>query len=119
MTSQQVIRFVNEWISAFNAHDVEAILDHYAEDLTFHSPFITLLQFNPSGCITTKSELRQYFQLGLNTYPDLHFTLHTVYVGIDTLVIQYTSVNDRLASEVFHLNEQGKAQNVYCHYTLP
>ena len=119
MTPQQAIRFAEEWVSAFNAHNLDAILFHYAENLTFCSPFIPLLGFNASGCLTTKTELRAYFQLGLETYPELHFTLHSVFVGIDTLVIQYTSVNNRQASEVFQLDKAGKAHTVYCHYTLP
>ncbi len=118
MTAQQAHQFADEWISAFNAHDLEAILAHYAEDLAFYSPFIPLLKFNELGCITSKQELKRYFQLGLVTYPDLHFTLHHVFVGVSTLVIQYTSVNGRLAAEVFQLNEAGKAQQVFCHYTM-
>lgn len=119
MTSQQAIHFAVEWVSAFNAHDIDAILAHYAEELTFYSPFISQLQFNASGCLTTKNELRAYLQLGLKTYPDLHFTLHTVFAGIDTLVIHYTSVNNRPASEVFQLDNEGKVHTVQCHYALP
>lgn len=116
MTQQQAHQFAEEWTRAFNAHNLAAILDHYADELTFYSPFIVGLKFNESGCITSKRDLERYFGLGLSTYPDLFFSLHNVYVGIDTLIIQYTSVNGRLAGEVFHLNAQGKADIVYCHY---
>ncbi|AKD55956.1 nuclear transport factor 2 family protein [Spirosoma radiotolerans] len=116
MTQQQATQFADEWIRAFNAHDLDAILSHYTDELEFYSPFIPLLKFNESGRITSKRDLARYFQLGLTTYPDLHFTLHTVFVGIDTLVIYYTSVNNRLASEVFQLDEMGKARKVFCHY---
>jgi hypothetical protein len=117
MNQEQAHRFADEWISAFNAHDLPAILAHYADELKFYSPFIPLLKFDESGCITSKRDLERYFQLGLDTYPDLYFTMHNVFVGIDTLAIYYTSVNDRLACEVFQLNEQGKAVTVFCHYT--
>ncbi|GAB3552120.1 nuclear transport factor 2 family protein [Spirosoma fluminis] len=116
MTQQEALRFADEWIEAFNAHDLNAILTHYAEELEFHSPFVQRLKFNASGCITSRHDLERYFRVGLSTYPDLHFTLHTVFIGIDTLVIYYTSVNNQLASEVFHLNERGKARKVFCHY---
>jgi hypothetical protein len=118
MTQEQALQFANEWISAFNAHNLSAILEHYADELEFYSPFIPLLKFNESGCITTKRDLERYFGVGLRTYPELHFTLHNVFVGIDTLVIYYTSVNGRLASEVFHLNKLGKAEKVFCHYVI-
>ncbi|MBN8820743.1 MULTISPECIES: nuclear transport factor 2 family protein [unclassified Spirosoma] len=117
MTQQVATQFADEWISAFNAHDLTAILDHYADELEFYSPFIPLLNVNDSGCITSKRDLERYFQIGLDTYPDLHFTLHNVFVGIDTLAIYYTSVQSRLACEVFRLNAAGKADRVLCHYT--
>ncbi|GAB4034240.1 nuclear transport factor 2 family protein [Spirosoma gilvum] len=118
MTQEQANQFADEWISAFNTHDLTAILHHYADELSFYSPFIPLLKFNESGCITSKHDLERYFQLGLTTYPNLHFTLHNVFVGIDTLAIYYTSVNDRLACEVFRLDEQGKAVTVFCQYAM-
>ena len=119
ITQERAIHFANDWISAFNAHDLEAILAHYTEDVEFYSPFILLLKFNESGCINTKDELKAYFQIGLDTYPDLHFTLHHVFVGIDTVVIYYTSVNGRPAAEVFQMDENDKAVKVFCHYTTP
>lgn len=74
MTQQQAQQFAEEWIRAFNAHNLPAILDHYADKLAFYSPFIIGLKFNESGCITNKADLERYFQVGLRTYPDLHFT---------------------------------------------
>lgn len=118
MTQEEARQFAEEWIGAFNAHNLSAILEHYADELAFYSPFVLLLKFNESGCITSKRDLERYFGVGLRTYPDLHFTLHNVFVGINTLVIYYTSVNGRLASEVFHLNELGKAEKVFCHYAI-
>ncbi|GAB3716736.1 nuclear transport factor 2 family protein [Spirosoma flavus] len=117
MTQEQALHFAEEWIGAFNAHDLAAILAHYADELEFYSPFIPLLKFNETGCITNKRDLEHYFGIGLSTYPDLHFSLHHVFVGINSLVIEYTSVNGRLASEVFQLNQHGQAEKVFCHYT--
>ena len=116
MNQEQANQFADDWIRAFNTRDLAAILDHYADELAFYSPFIKLLKFNETGCIISKRDLERYFGLGLATYSNLHFTLHTVFVGIDTLAIYYTSVNDRLACEVFQLDKQGKAVTVFCHY---
>lgn len=115
-TAQQ---FTQEWIKSWNAHDPDQIISHYADDVEFHSPFIKLLNYNDEGVIRSKNELKAYFEIGLNKYPDLHFELHHCYTGINTLVIHYTSVNGLFAAEVFELNENGKAIRVYCHYTNP
>ncbi len=110
-------KFAQEWINSWNNHQIDEILSHYADDVEFYSPFIPLLKFNETGIITNKADLKKYFEIGLNTYPDLHFQLHHYFVGIHTLVLYYTSVNGRMAAEVFELNEQGKAVKVYCNYT--
>ncbi|WP_460961728.1 nuclear transport factor 2 family protein [Spirosoma litoris] len=98
LVKEQALRFADEWIGAFNAHDLVAILAHYADELEFYSPFVPLLKFNETGCITNKGDLEHYFGIGLGTYLDLHFSLHRVFVGINSLVIEYTSVNGQLAS---------------------
>lgn len=110
-------QFTEEWIRAWNSHDLESILAHYAEELSFSSPLIPLLRFNDSGIIQNKSDLKRYFEIGLSAYPELHFKLHHYYIGIQTLVICYTSVNGREAAEVFELNTEGKATKVYCNYS--
>ena len=109
-------KFSQDWIEAWNKHDLSEILSHYADNIEFHSPFIPLLKFNETGVITNKNELKKYFEIGLKSYPDLHFIFHNVFVGIDSLVIHYTSVNGRKAAEVFKLNEHGKAVEVFCNY---
>jgi len=118
MNQEQAKQFVDQWIAAWNAHDLHAILNHYADEFEFYSPLIIQLNFNGSGCITNRKDLSDYFQAGLNAYPDLHFKLHNFFVGVNTLVIYYTSVNGRMATEVFQLDEAGKARNVFCNYSL-
>jgi ketosteroid isomerase-like protein len=117
MDVQIANRFAEAWIRAWNNHDLDEILAHYADEPQFYSPFIPLLKFNEEGVITNKKDLRKYFETGLSTYPDLHFQLHNCLVGTNTLVLYYTSVDGRLAAEVFELNEQGKAIKVYCNYS--
>ncbi|QEC69287.1 nuclear transport factor 2 family protein [Panacibacter ginsenosidivorans] len=116
MNIETASAFVGQRIDAFNAHNLEQILDHYADDIEFYSPFIPLLKFNEEGVIRGKPGLRAYFEAGLAAYPELRFTLQQYYTGINTVVISYTSVNGRSAAETFQLNGQGKAVRVYCNY---
>ena len=114
--NEKAEQFAEEWIKAWNNHDLNTILSHYSDQIEFYSPFIPLLKFNETGVITNKADLKRYFEIGLNAYPDLQFTLHNFFTGIDTVVLYYTSVNGRLAAEVFQLNEEGKAIKVFCNY---
>lgn len=116
ITKETAEAFAREWIGAWNSHDLDRILSHYEEDLTFYSPFIPLLKFNDEGVIRSKADLARYFRIGLDAYPDLYFDYRECFAGVDSLVLYYTSVNGRLAAEVFELNENRRATRVLCHY---
>ncbi|KAA2244481.1 nuclear transport factor 2 family protein [Chitinophaga agrisoli] len=108
--------FAQEWVNAWNNHDLEAIMAHYAEDVIFYSPFIQKLNNDPSGRIQGKEALKAYFTRGLQAFPDLHFELHQVLEGVQSVVLYYTSVNNRLSAEMMVLNEQEKVVEVRAHY---
>jgi hypothetical protein len=118
ITHQQANDFANEWIEAWNSHDIDRILMHYDDDnIVFRSPFIQLLHDNPSGTIENKADLRDYFSKGLEAYPDLHFELYHVLVGVKSIALIYQSVRNLLAAEVMEINVAGKISKVMAHYT--
>ena len=110
-------QFADEWINAWNSHDLDRIMNHYAEELEFYSPLIIKLNINPDGRITHKTDLREYFKIGLEKFPDLHFSLQHVLVGLNSVVLYYGSVNNTLSAEFMLFNEDGKISQVRAHYT--
>lgn len=118
ITQETAKAFAAKWLDSWNSHDIAAILEHYTDDVEFYSPLILLLKFNDAGMISNKADLRKYFEIGVNTYPDLHFSFHHCFAGVNSLVIYYTSVNQRLSAEVFELDENGKAKRVLCNYGM-
>ena len=36
--------FAREWVAAWNDHDLDAVLSHYADGVVFHSPRIALAE---------------------------------------------------------------------------
>jgi hypothetical protein len=108
--------FATDWISAWNSRDLERILGHYTSDVEFTSPFIKRLMNSDRRELRGIAVLRVYFTRALNAYPDLRFALRRVYVGSETLVIEYQSVGDRLAAEMMQFNEAGLIVRVCAHY---
>jgi ketosteroid isomerase-like protein len=47
-------RFANEWIAAWNSHDLERILEHYEDDFEMSSPIIAALAGESSGKLRGK-----------------------------------------------------------------
>lgn len=82
-------RFATQWQDDWNSHDLERILAHYHEDVTFSSPMIARFTGDVSGTVRGKSELRAYWARGLELIPDLAFEVMDVRAGVDTLVIDY------------------------------
>lgn len=105
------------WIEAWNAHDIDALVEHYAEDVVFRSPFIPKLDPNASCTIHGREALREYLAKGMQAYPHLRFQLHRVGVGIDSIALNYIGVDGALANEVHILNDEGKASDVRIHYS--
>lgn len=116
MNEQRAQSLADAWIAAWNRHDLDAILHHYASDVEFTSPFVPTLSGDPSGTIHGRILLKAYFQKGLHAYPDLHFELIRILTGVDSLLLYYHSVNGLLAAEMMTVNDEGLIQTVRVHY---
>jgi hypothetical protein len=93
-------RFVAQWVGAWNSHDLESILTHFSDDVTFSSPLATKIVPESQGVIEGEEALRHYWREGLGRTSDLHFDVEGVSVGIEALVIHYRNQDDRRVSEV-------------------
>jgi hypothetical protein len=109
--------YAKSWIDAWNAHDIEALGSHYAEDVVFRSPFIPKLVENASCTIRGRENLKAYLSKGMEAYPHMRFQLHRVGVGVDSIALNYIGVDGALANEVHVLNDEGKAVDVRIHYS--
>jgi hypothetical protein len=119
ISHEQADRFATEWIDAWNAHDLDAIVAHYAEDVSFVSPFVAALTGDESARIEGRAALREYFRLGLEAYPDLHFDLFTALPGASSIALHYRSVGGRLTIETMELDADGLVARAAAHYSGP
>jgi hypothetical protein len=117
MTYAEALAFADEWIHAWNAHDLDAVLRHYSEDFTMASPYIQKIAAEPSGTLSGKTRVGAYWQQALHRFPQLHFTLERVLLGVDSVIIQYrTSVSNSSACEVFNFGVSGLVERAHAHY---
>jgi ketosteroid isomerase-like protein len=119
MTPTDADRIAADWLDAWNAHDLDRIMAHYAEGIEFTSPFVVRLLGDADGTLRGKEALRAYFGRALAAFPDLRFVPNRVYPGVDSLVAAYVSVNDLLAAEVMELDAHGRIRRVRAHYCDP
>ena len=116
-TAQQAHDFADHWIAAWNSHDLDAILSHYATSVTLTSPVVAALLKDPSGAVTGKEALRSYFQRGLEAFPNLQFTLHDVMWGLGSIVLYYTNHKGTKTAEYMEFDANGKVIRVVANYS--
>jgi hypothetical protein len=118
MDSAFAQHFATEWIAAWNSHDLDRVLSHYANDFEMSSPYIVALVGEPSGTLIGKSAVEAYWRKGLSAFPDLHFDLVSVLVGANSITLYYKGAGGRLAAEVFHFDEEQKVSRAFAHYDI-
>ncbi|MCP4680373.1 MAG: nuclear transport factor 2 family protein, partial [Deltaproteobacteria bacterium] len=57
--------FAEEWIAAWNAHDLDRILAHYTDDFEITSPMIKVALGVETGTLKGKDAIRKYWQAAL------------------------------------------------------
>jgi len=77
-----------KWFAAFNAHDLDKLLNLYDVDATHYSPKLKLRTPKTNGLIKGKEALRKWWQDSFERLPDLHYQ-----------PIQFTANNNRIFME--------------------
>ena len=109
MTRDDAWKLAEHWVAAWNAHDLDAIMSHYEDEVELTSPVAAQLLGTPSGKVAGKVNLRAYFQRGLEAYPDLHFGLENVLWGISSVVLYYTNQKGTRTAEFMELSATGES----------
>lgn len=116
LTEKQARDFANHWMLAWNSHDLDAIMSHYAEDVVMVSPVAAKILSNPSGIVKGKGALRAYFAKGLEAYPGLEFELIDVMWGLSSVVLYYENQKGTKTGEFMEFDAEGKVVRVVANY---
>ncbi len=104
------------WLAAWNAHDLDAIMACYSDDVDFRAPTGPSEWKQSDNQLRGKSELRRHFRLGLGVSPDLAFTEESLLTGPGGYALIYRRENGSRAIDVVELDEQGRAARVRAFY---
>jgi hypothetical protein len=115
MTPELAEAFANEWVSAWNAHDLDRILSHYEDDFAMSSPVIVQTMDEPSGTLQGKELIAVYWRKALARFPDLHFEKLHVLCGANSVTIIYRG-HRGLSAEVFLFAQSGRVAAAFAHY---
>lgn len=108
ITIEDARAFARDWVDAWNDKNIDLILSHYADTVTFHSPRIALVLGRNLSQLDGKAALRAYWMKALKQAPDLYFELDTVFASANAVIIAYTNHREQSASECFIFNTDGE-----------
>ena len=116
VTPELARSFADRWYAAWNAHDIDAIMECYSSRIEHSSPFIK--RYNGTDDVSLKgiAAVRDYFARALERNPTLRFDpLHTT-VGLESVILVYRRMSGDLAAEIFFLDDDGKIARSVSHY---
>jgi SnoaL-like domain len=113
---EQALGLAEEWVAAWNAHDLDAIMELYAPEVIFQTPTIIDTLGVPDGTVRGANRLREHFASGLERLPDLRFDLDGVYAGARSLAMTYRWADGTPVCELHEYGEDGLIVRVQALY---
>lgn len=116
-----VRRLQQHWDEGWNSADLATIMEPFAPDVVFGSPFVPRLSGDPNRTtIEGYDALRSYVEYALARTPGIRYTLDATYVGIDAVLLAYTCHNpdgtQRRGCDSMRVNTAGQVVEWRCHY---
>lgn len=116
LATEDARRFSGSWYAAWNRHDLDGIMAHYADGIEHSSPFIA--RYNgDDACrpLKGKAVVRAYFERALQRNPTLRFDPMHLAVGVETVGLVYRRMTGEVAVETFRMRDGLVAESV-SHY---
>ncbi len=106
----------DRWLAAWNAHDLDAVIACYADDVDFAAPTVATRWGRPDGRLTGTVELRRHFKRGLQLAAQLSFTEEALLTCPGGYALFYRRENGNRALDVVELDRDGRAGRVRAFY---
>ena len=121
MGKSPVQEVIDSWIEGWNSHDLEKIMDSYAETAELYDPKIKEI-YPDRLTITGKENIRNYFKVVLKVFPELKIKPRGLWIkGDEALLEYYIYTNEDSKADViskFYINKSKKIQGHFVYYGL-
>jgi ketosteroid isomerase-like protein len=106
------------WCDAWNRRDLDAIMEHYADDVEFSSSTVVKRWGITDGWLRGSSKVRENFAIGVKAH-GLHFELVDVLLGVNSVCVVHRRESSALVTDLVELDANGKGRRVTACYGLP
>jgi hypothetical protein len=118
MLIKETRKAAQDWCDAWNRRDLDAIMDHYSDDVEFSSPTIIKRWGIADGWLRGKAKVRENFAIGVKA-PNLRFELVDVLLGVNSMCVVYRRESGALVTDLVELDDNGKGRRVTACYGSP
>lgn len=87
--SQLHIQIAERWFTAFNTHDLEALLSLYADDAQHYSPKLKIRQPTTEGWVKGKMALSDWWHDAFDRLPTLQYLPTTFTANDERVIMEY------------------------------
>ncbi len=89
MKAAETEQIAVKWMSAFNAQDLERLLDLYHEDAEHYSPKLKVRHPETNGLVTGKPALRKWWRDAFDRLPTLQYQVTSLTANEDRVFMEY------------------------------
>jgi hypothetical protein len=82
-------QIAHAWFDAFNQHDIDLLLNLYAEDAAHYSPKLKIRRPETNGLIKGKAALRSWWTDAFNRLPELNYQLIQLISNDEQVFMEY------------------------------
>jgi hypothetical protein len=107
-------KHADRWLEAWNAHDLDAIVACYAEDVDYAAP--AAAAGREDRRVSGREELREHFARGLELAPNLAFDEESLLIGPAGYALLYRREDGHRAIEAVELGESGLVTRARVYY---
>lgn len=83
------LQIARKWLAAFNAKDLDALLDLYDEQAKHFSPKLKINHPETNGLIKGKAALRSWWEDAFKRLPQLQYILQTLTANAQRVFMEY------------------------------
>ncbi len=114
--SRDVATFADEWVQAWNAHDLDRILAHYHPDASVRSPLAAVRRPESGGVVVGHAALRAYWGPALEAGSQVRFELERALATVDGCTLLYRNQRGRLVAETVVWDADGLVTDAVVSY---
>jgi hypothetical protein len=117
LTQDKARTLAEAWCGAWNRRDLDAVMDHYGDDVAFCSTTAVKRWGTADGWLYGHARLRENFALGIAA-EGLRFDLMDVLTGVGSMCVIYRRETGQMVSDTVEFNDTGKAIRVIACYGM-